>query len=102
MKFPHIATYWKREGRGPTGLPIFSEPQYTACRWEDKADVSISSDGEKTRTTSTVYTPDVMEKGCYMMRGRIDGPPPEGAYQIREIRAISNFRNTRTEYRALL
>jgi len=103
---PQTATYWCASGATPDGAGglDFSRvpPQLVRCRWQDKAVLFRSVDGQELTSSAIVYTDRRVEPRGYLAlgdwtelmndEGYVD---PASACNAREIRQIDRSPNLR-------
>ena len=82
------ATYWAPTGtydeNGRTG---FAAPVQILCRWEDRAELVRSPDGDEFTSSSVVYPEQELARQGYLYLGTSGATNPKavtGAYEIRQ------------------
>lgn len=99
------ATYWG----GPTpdgfGGYTFDSPVAVDCRWEDKIELYIDTQGKEARSSVVVFLGEDVDIGGFLYLGSSTTANPKdvaGAYEIKAFRKIPNIKATKWERKAWL
>jgi hypothetical protein len=85
--------YWRKTGSGPTGQPIYAAPVEVKCRWEDKQELLLLSDGRIVTSKAYAMTEYLLLLGSKVWYGTLaqwraspayPNPPTvaQGGYEI--------------------
>lgn len=103
-KYPHRITVWRKTAVDRYGVPTWEGPFYVNTRWEDKQTLYLNLEGREVRGDSNIYVEeDIVRIGDHVSLGVFTGSTPNDvSKEVRNRRAISNLRGTRTEVRVIV
>lgn len=100
------ATYWGAPVQTGFGGYSFAAPVLLKCRWEDRTEKFMDSQGAETVSSAQVWTFDRLEDGGYLAKGdrtaTADPTTLQDAYEIRRSDEIPDLRGLHYERRAFL
>lgn len=99
------ATYWGAPTIDRYGDYSYPAPVQIACRWEDNNEKVTDADGNEFVSRSVVYPEQDLARGGWLYLGtsvEADPHDQEGAYEVRQVRAIPDLRGKLVEYKIWL
>ena len=99
------ATYWAPDGYTHEGAVRFARPVLIKCRWEDRTDMFVDSQGDERRSEALVFVDRSLKTNGYILLGRsteIDPLDEDEAKEIKARRSIPDISSTETEYSVYL
>lgn len=104
-KEPHTITIWTRSDTTDIhGRAVYTVDTDT-CRYEESSRLYVNEFGQNVRANSIIYSVrDILKKGQLVIRGDFSSTlvPVDGAYEVKQRRAVTNLRGTKTEFRYIL
>jgi hypothetical protein len=77
------ATYWAQSTPDGFGGKSFASPMLIRCRWEDKSELFVDSQGNEVKSTSIVMVDRDLAIGGYLALGESENAIPTGSHEIR-------------------
>jgi len=100
------ATYWGSPSTDGWGQATFAPPVLISCRWEDRIEVFTDMAGEERRSSSIVWTYNILEVGGYLVKGNqlaMQNPTDiDGSLRIQRADEIPDLRGLNYERRHYL
>lgn len=78
------ATYWAPGANDGFGGVAYGAATAIKCRWQDKADLFRSPEGQELVANSVVYVDRALAIGGRLALGTFVGAPPAGAGEVRQ------------------
>jgi hypothetical protein len=104
--YRQIATYWGSPEQGGFGGLTFAAPVVIKCRWEDRTEQFVSSQGTEKTSSAIVWTYDHLDDGGYLAKGdqtaTSDPTALDGALEIQRSDEIPDLRGLHYERKAFL
>lgn len=101
-KLPDLITIWKPTGvEDRYGNKEYSSPVYAWVRYQENSRLFINLDGREVRGRGDIFVnKSILDYGDYVMFGKSSSAtPPQGAFEVKDVGANSNFSGTRRQYK---
>ena len=101
--------WWDRSGKNKFNKPTFAAPVEKICRWEDKEELFIDTDGMEVKSQGVIYTAHDMASGDYVYLGELadlsssdeaDPTVVSTAYEVRAFRKVPGIKSNESERKA--